>query len=133
MTMTMTKHMISLDAIEEIAQRHLNELPEEFRQYLGDIVFRVQDLPDAETLEALDLASPYDLLGLYHGVDMASKSVMDPHPDIDMIFLYRLPMLDFCQKTGEDLNNLVRHVLVHEIGHHFGLSDDDMQAIEDEE
>ncbi|WP_420722731.1 metallopeptidase family protein [Hwanghaeella sp. LZ110] len=125
--------MISLDAIEEIAQRHLNELPEEFRQYLGDIVFRVQDLPDAETLEALDLASPYDLLGLYHGVDMASKSVMDPHPDIDMIFLYRLPMLDFCQKTGEDLNNLVRHVLVHEIGHHFGLSDDDMQAIEDEE
>lgn len=129
----MTKHMISLDAIEEIAQRRLNELPEEFRQYLGDIVFRVQDLPDAETLEALDLASPYDLLGLYHGVDMASKSVMDPHPDIDMIFLYRLPMLDFCQKTGEDLNNLVRHVLVHEIGHHFGLSDDDMQAIEDEE
>ena len=129
----MTKHMIRLDAIEEIAQRHLNELPEEFRQYLGDIVFRVQDLPDAETLEALDLASPYDLLGLYHGVDMASKSVMDPHPDIDMIFLYRLPMLDFCQETGEDLNNLVRHVLVHEIGHHFGLSDDDMQAIEDEE
>lgn len=125
--------MISLDAIEEIAQRHLNELPEEFRQYLGDIVFRVQDLPDAETIEALELASPYDLLGLYHGVDMASKSVMDPHPDIDMIFLYRLPMLDFCQETGEDLNNLVRHVLVHEIGHHFGLSDDDMQAIEDEE
>tara|TARA_R100001143_G_scaffold63576_1_gene72215 strand:+ start:9702 stop:10079 length:378 start_codon:yes stop_codon:yes gene_type:complete len=125
--------MISLDAIEEIAQRHLNELPEEFRQYLGDIVFRVQDLPDAETIEALELASPYDLLGLYHGVDMASKSVMDPQPDIDMIFLYRLPMLDFCQETGEDLNNLVRHVLVHEIGHHFGLSDDDMQAIEDEE
>ena len=125
----MTKHMISLDAIEEIAQRHLNELPEEFRQYLGDIVFRVQDLPDAETIEALELASPYDLLGLYHGVDMASKSVMDPQPDIDMIFLYRLPMLDFCQETGEDLNNLVRHVLVHEIGHHFGLSDDDMQAI----
>lgn len=125
--------MISLDAIEEIAQRHLNELPEEFRQYLGDIVFRVQDLPDAETIEALELASPYDLLGLYHGVNMASKSVMDPQPDIDMIFLYRLPMLDFCQETGEDLNNLVRHVLVHEIGHHFGLSDDDMQAIEDEE
>lgn len=129
----MTKHMISLDAIEEIAQRHLNELPEEFRQYLGDIVFRVQDLPDTETIEALELASPYDLLGLYHGVNMASKSVMDPQPDIDMIFLYRLPMLDFCQETGEDLNNLVRHVLVHEIGHHFGLSDDDMQAIEDEE
>ncbi len=125
--------MISLDAIEEIAQRHLNELPEEFRQYLGDIVFRVQDLPDTETIEALELASPYDLLGLYHGVNMASKSVMDPQPDIDMIFLYRLPMLDFCQETGEDLNNLVRHVLVHEIGHHFGLSDDDMQAIEDEE
>ncbi|MDF1748125.1 MAG: metallopeptidase family protein [Alphaproteobacteria bacterium] len=125
--------MISLDAIEAIAQRHLNELPEEFRQYLGDIVFRVQDLPDPETVEALDLASPYDLLGLYHGVNMASKSVMDPHPEIDMIFLYRLPMLDFCQKTGEDLNNLVRHVLVHEIGHHFGLSDDDMHSIEDEE
>jgi len=122
----------SLDEIEEIATRQLLELPPEFRSHLGDIVFRVQEFPDDETLVALDLDSPFELMGLYHGIDMASKSVADPHPTIDMIYLYRRPILDFWCETGEELEHLVRHVLVHEIGHHFGLSDDAMHAIEDE-
>ena len=72
----------------------------------------------------------FDLLGLYRGVDLSRKSTLDVRPDIDMIFLYRRPMLDYWCETGEDLTHLVRHVLIHEIGHHFGLSDDDMERIE---
>lgn len=121
----------SLDDIEAIANRQLNELPDEFRRHLGDILFRVQDFPDDETLDALELESPFDLMGLYHGVDMSRKSVADPSPTIDMIYLYRRPLLDYWCETEEDFEHLVRHVLIHEIGHHFGLSDDDMHAIED--
>ena len=121
----------SLDDIERIASRQLAGLPGAFRRHLGDIVFRVRDFPDGETLDALELESPFDLMGLYHGVDMGSKSVGDPAPGIDMIYLYRRPILDFWCETGEDLEHLVRHVLIHEIGHHFGLSDDDMHRIEE--
>ena len=120
----------SLDDIEAVASRELAALPSEFRDHLGDIVFRVQEFPDTETLEALEMESPFDLMGLYHGVDMGSKSVGDPAPGIDMIYLYRRPILDYWCETGEDLGHLIRHVLIHEIGHHFGLSDDDMHAIE---
>ena len=121
----------SLDDLEAMATQALAELPAEFRQHLGDIVFRVQDFPDDETLETLGLESPFDLLGLYHGVDMARKSFMDPHPGVDQIYLYRRPILDYWVHEGHHLADIVRHVLVHEIGHHFGLSDDDMHAIED--
>jgi predicted Zn-dependent protease with MMP-like domain len=121
----------SLDDIEAIASEQLAALPSAFREHLGDIVFRVQEFPDAETLDAFEMDSPFDLMGLYHGVDIGSKSVSDPAPGIDMIYLYRRPILDYWCETGEDLGHLVRHVLIHEIGHHFGLSDDDMHAIED--
>lgn len=122
----------SLDDIEAIATRQLDELPALFRQHLGNIVFRVQDFPDDETLAALDLESPFDLLGLYHGIGMGEKSVSDPEPTIDMIYLYRRPILDYWAEHEENLDHLVRHVLIHEIGHHFSLSDDDMHAIEDQ-
>jgi predicted Zn-dependent protease with MMP-like domain len=78
----------------------------------------------------MGLESPFDLLGLYRGVDLAHKSVIATPSDLDMIYLYRRPLLDYWCETGEDLAHLVRHVLIHEIGHHFGLSDDDMEAIE---
>lgn len=123
----------SLDDIERIASRQLAELPEEFRQHLGNILFRVQEFPDDDTLDALGLESPFELMGLYHGIDMASKSVSDPTPEIDRIDLYRRPILDYWCETGEDLEHLVRHVLIHEIGHHWGLSDEAMHAIEDSE
>ena len=79
----------------------------------------------------MELETPFDLLGLYRGVDIGHKSTSTIANDVDMIFLYRRPLLDYWCETGEDLTQLVRHVLIHEIGHHFGLSDDDMERIED--
>ena len=78
----------------------------------------------------MELESPFDLMGLYRGVDLAHRSVLDVPRGPDLIFLYRRPLLDYWCETGEDLAHLVRHVLIHEIGHHFGFSDDDMERIE---
>ena len=122
----------SLGEIEALASRALAGLPRRFKEELGPVVIRVEDFPDAETERAMRLDSPFDLLGLYRGVALPHKTVSDPHPEIDMIFLYRRPILDYWCETGEDLFDLVRHVLIHEIGHHFGFSDADMARIEDE-
>jgi predicted Zn-dependent protease with MMP-like domain len=116
--------------IEALAARALASLPRRFKQHLGPVVIRVEDFPDAETESAMELDSPFDLLGLYRGVAMPLKSVSDPRPDIDMIFLYRRPILDYWCETEGDLFEVVRHVLIHEIGHHFGFSDADMERIE---
>src|SRR5436309_166425 len=116
--------------IETLATRALADLPDEFKRALGPVVIRVEEFPDAETERAMDLDSPFDLLGLYRGVALPHKSVSDPLPEIDMIFLYRRPILDYWCETGEDLYTVVRHVLIHEIGHHFGFSDADMTRIE---
>ncbi len=78
----------------------------------------------------MGLDSPFDILGLYRGVALPHKSVSDPRPALDMIFLYRRPILDYWCESGEDLSDVVRHVLIHEIGHHFGFSDSDMERIE---
>jgi predicted Zn-dependent protease with MMP-like domain len=120
----------SLADIEALASRALASLPRRFKRHLGPVVIRAEDFPDAETEAAMGLDSPFDLLGLYRGVALPLKSVSDPRPDIDMIFLYRRPILDYWCATGEDLFAVVRHVLIHEIGHHFGFSDDDMERIE---
>ena len=120
----------SLDDIEAIAAQAFNTIPEELGRHVGDVVIHVEDFPDAETEQEMGLESPFDLLGLYRGVDLAHKSVGQVSSDIDHIFLYRRPLLDFWCETGEDLTHVVRHVLIHEIGHHFGLSDDDMERIE---
>jgi predicted Zn-dependent protease with MMP-like domain len=93
-------------------------------------MIRVEDFPDRETERAMGLESPFDLLGLYRGVALPLKSVSDPRPNFDMIFLYRRPILDYWCESGEDLYGVVRHVLIHEIGHHFGFSDSDMERIE---
>ncbi|MGZ9034285.1 MAG: metallopeptidase family protein [Rhodospirillales bacterium] len=121
-----------LDDIEAMARWALTSVPETFRQYAANLVIRVEDFVDEETEEELDLDSPFDLLGLYRGVSLNNKSVTVSSQDVDMVFLYRRPILDYWCETGEDLAHLVRHVLIHEIGHHFGFSDDDMDAIEDE-
>src|SRR5262252_9068708 len=120
----------SLADLEALAQRELARLPGRFKRHLGAAVIRVEEFPDEETEEAMGLDSPFDLLGLYRGVAMPQKSVNDPRPDLDMVFLYRRPILDYWCETGEDLAHLVRHVLIHEIGHHFGFSDEDMERIE---
>ncbi len=126
----MTGDRPSLADIEALADRVLSSLPRRFRRHLGPVVIRVEDFPDRATEAAMRLRSPFDLLGLYRGVALPHKSVMDPRPHIDMVFLYRRPILEYCRWSGEDLDRVVRHVLIHEIGHHFGFSDADMKRIE---
>ncbi|MBI3452338.1 MAG: metallopeptidase family protein [Rhodospirillales bacterium] len=113
-----------------MAEAAFATIPAELRQHVGNVVFRVEDFCDEETEREMGLHGPFDLLGLYRGVDLARKGIHDVPHGPDMIFLYRRPILDYWCETGEDLAHVVRHVLIHEIGHHFGLSDDDMEAIE---
>ena len=122
----------SLADLEEIAQQAYAKIPEELSRFVGDVVIRIEDFPDAETEQEMELETPFDLLGLYRGVALNHKSVMDVSSDLDMILLYRRPLLDYWCESGEDLTHLVRHVLIHEIGHHFGFSDDDMERLEEE-
>ena len=119
-----------IDAIEALAQAALKTIPKELRVKVAGVVFRVHDFPDDATCREMDLVSPFDILGLYRGVPFGEKSVSDAPHDVDMIFLYRRPLLDYWCESGEDLEHLIRHVLIHEIGHHFGLSDADMDRIE---
>ncbi|MFQ5764199.1 MAG: metallopeptidase family protein, partial [Rhodospirillales bacterium] len=113
----------SLDELGAIAEAALETIPDELARHVKDVVIRVADFPDAETEREMGLESPFDLLGLYHGVAIGQKSVGATPVDVDMIFLYRRPILDYWCETGDDLAHLVRHVLIHEIGHHFGFSD----------
>jgi predicted Zn-dependent protease with MMP-like domain len=123
----------SLADLEKLAQDALATIPGRLKRHLGPVVIRVEEFPDEETEEAMGLDSPFDILGLYQGIALPHKSFSDPRPDFDMVFLYRRPILDYWCETGEDLSRIVRHVLIHEIGHHFGFSDEDMARIEKEE
>ena len=128
----MTEHLPpSLADLEELALRALDTISRRLKQHLGPVVIRVEELPDEETEEAMGLESPFDILGLYRGVALPDKSISDPRPDLDIVFLYRRPILDYWCESGEDLTSVVRHVLIHEIGHHFGFSDEDMARIEE--
>jgi predicted Zn-dependent protease with MMP-like domain len=120
----------SITDLEALAERALGTIPAELKRHLGRVVIRVDEFPDTETEVEMELDSPFDILGLYRGVSLPRKSVSDARAEPDMIFLYRRPILDYWCETGEDLYTLVRHVLIHEIGHHFGFSDADMERIE---
>jgi len=123
----------SLADIEATVHRALKTIPEPFRRHLRDVVIRVEDFPDGETEREMELETPFDLLGLYRGVSLQHKSTLYTQDDVDMIYLYRRPILDYWCETGEDLTQIVRHVLIHEVGHHLGLSDEDMERIEGQE
>lgn len=122
----------SLADFEALAADAWDRLPGEFRQLCRDVVFRIEDFAPDEILDELEIESPFDLMGLYKGVSLDRKSVMDQPLEPDMVFLYRRAILDYWADGDEPLGHLVTHVLVHEIGHHFGLSDADMEAIEAE-
>jgi predicted Zn-dependent protease with MMP-like domain len=124
----------SLDDFAAQAQLAFDALPEPFRGLAAEAVVRIDDFADDETLASLGITEPFELSGLYHGVDLSDRSVIGPAPMPPRIFLYRRPILDEWAERGDvTLGELITHVLVHEIGHHFGLSDDDMHRIEDEE
>jgi predicted Zn-dependent protease with MMP-like domain len=120
----------SLDDLQVLADRAFASIAPELAQHVQGVAILIEDFPDAEVERSMELESPFDLLGLYHGVSLAEKSFGDAPNDLDRIFLYRRPILDYWCETGEDLAHVVRHVLIHEIGHHFGLSDADMEALE---
>ncbi|MDZ7283757.1 metallopeptidase family protein [Sphingomonas sanguinis] len=119
------------EVIERIARDAIARLPAEFTAHLGDVVLIVEEYADDETLAALGLDHPLDLTGLYHGRPVGEKSSMDSGSLPDRIHLYRRAILDEWIETGVRLDDLVAHVTIHEIGHHFGLSDADMHALED--
>mgnify|MGYP002621721552 CR=1 FL=1 len=115
-----------------LAEAAFAALPEGFRAMCGNVVIQIADFADEDTLKALGIENAYELSGLYHGVDLTGKSLMDSGVMPDHVFLYRLPiLLEWCERGDVTLDELIAHVLVHEIGHHFGLSDEDMHAIED--
>ena len=125
-------HPPTLEEMEAAARAAMETIPERLRRHVDGVVVRLAEFPDAVTEREMGLRSPFDLLGLYHGVAIGQKSVSDPAGGIDMIFLYRRPILDYWCETGEDLNRVIRHVIIHEIGHHFGFSDADMERLEAE-
>lgn len=123
----------SLDDLDLMAQQIYAALPQELSRHVDDVIIRIEEFPDEDVQNDMALDSPFDLLGLYQGIAIGDKGIGDTPSGIDMIFLYRRPILDYWCETGEDLQHLIRHVLIHEIGHHFGLSDEDMDRIEQAE
>jgi predicted Zn-dependent protease with MMP-like domain len=122
----------SLDDILELAEVALSAIPQELRNMVGGTVMAVEEAPDDEILAEMGMESPWELTGLYRGTPLTEKSVLDVPVEPDTIVLFREPILLEWIETGEDLFRLVRNVLIHEIGHHFGLSDADIARLEDE-
>lgn len=114
----------TLDDLDRMAREAWAALPSSFRDLAGDVLIRVEDFADEEVLADVGIDDPFELTGLYSGVDLTQRSIMDPSPAQPMVFLYRRAILEEWIDHGDiDLPHLVAHVLVHEIGHHFGLSD----------
>jgi predicted Zn-dependent protease with MMP-like domain len=120
----------SLAELEVLASDVYGRLPARFRKLCADLVIQIDDFPTEEVLDHMEAESEFDLLGLFQGVGLPFRAESDPIQMPNMIWLYRRPILDHWAEHDETLGAIVRHVLVHEIGHHFGLSDADMEAIE---
>ncbi|MGD0315887.1 MAG: metallopeptidase family protein [Xanthobacteraceae bacterium] len=120
----------SLAELEVLAGEVFRHLPRKFRDLCADLVIQVDDFPRDEVLDEMDAESEFDLLGLFQGVGLPFRAESAPVQMPNMIWLYRRPILDYWAEHDETLGAIVKHVLVHEIGHHFGLSDADMAAIE---
>ncbi|ABD05054.1 Protein of unknown function DUF1025 [Rhodopseudomonas palustris HaA2] len=128
--MWITAKAPSLAEFEEMAHEMFGKLPREFRALCEGVIIRVDDFPTDEVLDELGAQTEYDLLGLFQGIGLPQRSSQDIAPMPNMIWLYRRPILDYWAENDETLGHIVSHVLIHEIGHHFGLSDDDMEEIE---
>ena len=126
------EHPPTLDEIEAIARVALAGLPEPFATHLGGIVLEVEEIADETLLAEMGIEHPLDLTGIYEGLSLGERSVEHSGTLPDRIRLFRRAILDEWIEDGESLEHLIRHVLIHEVGHHFGLSDDDMHAIEEQ-
>lgn len=122
----------SIDDLIQMAERALGTIPIRIARHVQGVGIAVEEMPDDETLDDLDIESAWELTGLYRGTPLTERSVSDPMREPDLIFLYRQPILLEWIETGEDLYRLVRNVVVHEIAHHFGFSDEDIEALEQE-
>jgi predicted Zn-dependent protease with MMP-like domain len=120
-----------MDAIEAMARAALDRLPDAFRRHLGSVVLRVEEFAEEDVLAEMGIDDPFALSGLYRGRPVGMKSVEDTGALPNMIHLYRRAILDEWAEGSEALETLVAHILIHEVGHHFGLSDQDMHALED--
>lgn len=120
----------SLNEMETMAREAFACLPENFRRLCDGLIIRVEDFPTDEVLKEMQADSEFDLLGLFQGTGLPFQSHDDVARLPNMIWLYRRPIIDYWAEHDETLDHVVTHVLIHEIGHHFGLSDDDMEAIE---
>lgn len=121
----------TLADITQIADTAYGELPENFRKLCEGLVIQVDDFPEDDILDEMDCETEFDLLGLFRGAGLAqSPAVPETGQSPNMIWLYRRPILDYWAESEETLGAVITHVLVHEIGHHFGMSDEDMEAIE---
>ena len=135
--MTSTNHwqhatVPTLADFENMAKTAWDKLPATFREMAGDVIIRMEDFATDEILDSVGVEDPFELTGLYQGVSLDQKSVSGIPREPDMVFLYRRAILDEWASGEEELGHLIAHVLIHEIGHHFGFSDDDMEDIEDE-
>lgn len=119
------------EQLQRMAEAVVHGLPEKFRQQMGEIVMRVEDFATAEQLESVELMSKWELTGLYEGVALTERSVWESHRMPARIWLFREPLIAEWRDTGVRMDDLVRHVVIHEAGHHFGFSDDDMHWLED--
>lgn len=120
----------SLDDVGRLAQEAWDAMPSTFRELAGDVIFRIEDFASEDMLRELGIEDPFELTGLYEGVDLTQRSLVGPAPPSPIVFLYRRAILDeWIERDAVSLRDLVAHVLVHEIGHHFGLSDEAMDEI----
>ncbi|MCT4491936.1 metallopeptidase family protein [Bosea minatitlanensis] len=121
----------SLEAFEDLAQAAFDRLPQAFRALCADVIFNVTEFPEDDVLKELEAESPFDLLGLFTGVGLPQQGYAPQTGQMpNTIHLYRRPILDYWAEHDESLGSIVSHVMIHEIGHHFGFSDEDMEAIE---
>ena len=121
----------SLDEFAALAESAFAALPDDFKKLAGEVTFAVADFPEDEVLDEMKAETPFDILGLFEGVGLAHANAVPASGALgNRIWLYRRPILDYWAEHEETLSAIITHVLVHEIGHHFGLSDDDMEALE---
>jgi predicted Zn-dependent protease with MMP-like domain len=122
----------SLDEMAALARAAWEELPAPFRSLAGNVLIRIEDFAGEDILADLGMEDPFELTGLYQGTDLTRQSLLDPAPSAPIVFLFRRPILDEWVERGDvGLGELIAHVLVHEVGHHFGLSDEQMDALLD--